>query len=78
MIDVLLIAKASGKFRGFHGRYTFKVLPRAGEQIAIIEDERDITLRVASVVHLPIAIGSPDDGAGVHVWADLVDGNYQF
>jgi hypothetical protein len=78
MIDVLLIAKASGDSGGFHGRYKFKVLPRAGEQVAIIEDERDVMLRVVSVVHLPTAMGPPDDGADVHVWADLVDGNYQF
>lgn len=77
MIDVLLIAKRSDAFAGFRGRYTFKALPRIGEEVAIIEDERDVTLRVSSIVHLPIATGSRKDVANVHVWADVLEGDYQ-
>ncbi len=77
-IKALLIARDPvGNRAPLREQFEFAVLPRAGEQIAVIEIERDLLIEVASITHVPTGPSALANEAEVHVRGTILDYSYQ-
>jgi len=78
MIKALLIARDhKGRGAPINEKFDFLTIPRTGEIVVIIEPERDLTIEVTSVAHLPKGQDTIETTAEVHVWGKILDYGYQ-
>ena len=77
MIEVMVLAKSPDGHLAVQETFHFASVPRVGEQIVIIEPERDLTIIITSVVHLPRGDATVSNKAVVHAWGDVCDFSYQ-
>ena len=78
MIKAHLFARdQKGRESPVSEEFDFLTTPRTGEIVVIIEPERDLTIEVTSVAHLPKGQDTIGATAEVHVWGKILDYGYQ-